>query len=121
MEFDIKAIRKDFPALNQNVYNKPLVYLDNAATTQKPQCVIDAITNYYSNIYENDPLYIKITALQVSGYINDIKDINNDSITCTGYTKVVKNNNRITYNSYIKCDDSYTTKGYVSRFDSQGL
>lgn len=79
------------------------------------------ITNYYSNIYENDPLYIKITALQVSGYINDIKDINNDSITCTGYTKVVKNNNRITYNSYIKCGDSYTTKGYVSRFDSQGL
>ncbi len=53
MEFDIKAIRKDFPALNQNVYNKPLVYLDNAATTQKPQCVIDAITNYYSKQNSN--------------------------------------------------------------------
>lgn len=40
--------RKDFPALHQKVYGKPFVYLDNAATTQKPQPVIDALTHYYS-------------------------------------------------------------------------
>jgi cysteine desulfurase/selenocysteine lyase len=46
---DIKAIRQDFPILSTVVNGKSLVYLDNAATTQKPRAVIDAITNYYSN------------------------------------------------------------------------
>lgn len=41
--------REDFPILNQQVYNRPLVYLDNAATTQKPQCVIDALTEAYTH------------------------------------------------------------------------
>lgn len=44
---DRKRLRKDFPALQQKVYGKPLVYLDNAATTQKPERVIDAVTRYY--------------------------------------------------------------------------
>jgi len=43
MSFDIKQIRSDFPILQQQVYNKPLVYLDNGATTQKPRVVIDTI------------------------------------------------------------------------------
>jgi len=46
--FDVQKYRRDFPALNQAVYGKPLVYLDNAATTQKPQCVIDTLDRYYS-------------------------------------------------------------------------
>ncbi len=41
-------IRKDFPILATRINNKPLIYLDNAATTQKPQCVIDAVTRYYT-------------------------------------------------------------------------
>lgn len=45
----IERIRKDFPILGREVYGKPLVYLDNAATTQKPQCVIDAISEAYCN------------------------------------------------------------------------
>ena len=45
---DINAIRAQFPALSQKINNEPLVYLDSAATTQKPQVVIDAITHYYS-------------------------------------------------------------------------
>lgn len=45
--------RADFPILNREVYGKPLVYLDNAATTQKPQCVIDAITEEYLNVNAN--------------------------------------------------------------------
>jgi len=53
--FDVEKIRKEFPILKQKVNGKPLVYLDNAATSQKPQAVIDAITKYYleenSNIH----------------------------------------------------------------------
>ena len=45
--FDVGRIRKDFPILNQHVHGKPLVYLDNAATTQKPQAVIDAMVRTY--------------------------------------------------------------------------
>jgi len=46
--FDVQAIRRDFPILHQTVHGHPLVYLDNAATSQKPMVVIDAIRNYYS-------------------------------------------------------------------------
>jgi cysteine desulfurase/selenocysteine lyase len=46
--FDVERIRKDFPILGERVYGKPLTYLDNAATTQKPQAVIDTLTQYYS-------------------------------------------------------------------------
>ena len=45
--FDTDKIRRDFPILHQQVYGKPFVYLDNAATTQKPRIVIDAIKRYY--------------------------------------------------------------------------
>jgi cysteine desulfurase/selenocysteine lyase len=48
MSFDVNRIREDFPILKQEVHGRPLVYLDNAATSQKPQVVIDAITNYYA-------------------------------------------------------------------------
>ena len=45
--FDPQWLRRDFPALRQPVHGRPLVYLDNAATTQKPQAVIDAVSHYY--------------------------------------------------------------------------
>lgn len=51
--YDVVAVRKHFPALNREVKGKPLVYFDNAATTQKPQVVIDALVNYYSNYNAN--------------------------------------------------------------------
>jgi cysteine desulfurase/selenocysteine lyase len=47
--FDVKAVRDDFPILATRLYGKPLVYLDNAATTQKPQAVIDRLTRYYAH------------------------------------------------------------------------
>lgn len=50
-EFIVEQVREDFPILSRTVNGKPLVYIDNAATTQKPQQVIDAITHYYT--YEN--------------------------------------------------------------------
>jgi cysteine desulfurase / selenocysteine lyase len=51
--YDVVAVRKHFPALSREVKGKPLVYFDNAATTQKPQCVIDALVDYYSNYNAN--------------------------------------------------------------------
>lgn len=53
MTFDIQSIREDFPILSHQVYNKPLVYLDNAATTQKPRCVVEKIENGYYNVNAN--------------------------------------------------------------------
>ena len=50
---DIYKIRKDFPILNRTVNGKPLVYFDNAATSQTPQIVIDTIVDYYSNFNAN--------------------------------------------------------------------
>jgi cysteine desulfurase/selenocysteine lyase len=51
--FDVEKIRKDFPILNRKVNGKPLVYFDNAATSQKPQVMMDAIVDYYSNYNAN--------------------------------------------------------------------
>ncbi|HJA84949.1 MAG TPA: cysteine desulfurase [Candidatus Bacteroides avicola] len=51
--YDINQIRADFPILERTVYGKPLVYLDNGATTQKPRCVVEAITNEYYNTNAN--------------------------------------------------------------------
>lgn len=51
--FDVEAIRNDFPILRETVHGKPLVYLDNAATTQKPQVVIDALVDYYTHYNAN--------------------------------------------------------------------
>ena len=53
MAFDVEKIRADFPILHRQVNNKPLVYLDNGASSQKPKVVIDAISNAYSNEYAN--------------------------------------------------------------------
>lgn len=53
LAFDVQAIRAQFPILARQVDGKPLVYLDNAATTQKPQCVIDAIVDFYSQCNSN--------------------------------------------------------------------
>jgi cysteine desulfurase/selenocysteine lyase len=51
--FDVDRIREDFPILKERVHGRPLIYLDSAATSQKPQAVIDAITNYYATQNSN--------------------------------------------------------------------
>ncbi len=53
MNFDIKKVRADFPILAQKVYGKPLVYFDNAATSQKPQVMIDKLVEFYSQYNSN--------------------------------------------------------------------
>ena len=51
--YDVNKIREEFPILSREVHGKPLIYLDNGASAQKPQCVIDAINLTYSNEYSN--------------------------------------------------------------------
>ncbi|HCE40530.1 MAG: cysteine desulfurase CsdA [Alcanivorax sp.] len=53
MSFDVQALRGEFPILHQTVNGKPLMYLDNAATTQKPRAVIDAVSAYYERVNSN--------------------------------------------------------------------
>ena len=53
MAININNIRNDFPILHQKIYGKPLIYFDNAATTQKPQAVIDALNTYYKEFNSN--------------------------------------------------------------------
>ena len=53
MNYDLNKIRKDFPILSRTVYDRPLVYLDNAATTQKPLCVLDKMREEYLNVNAN--------------------------------------------------------------------
>jgi len=61
--YDVEKTRRDFPILRQEVYGKPLVYLDNAATAQKPQAVIDAVANYYK--YDNANIHRGVHALSM--------------------------------------------------------
>ena len=51
--YDVEAVRRDFPILGREVHGRPLVYLDNGASAQKPQVMIDAVTEAYSNEYAN--------------------------------------------------------------------
>jgi len=71
--FDVKRIREDFPCLKQKVHDKPLVYLDNAATSQKPQKVIDAIVRFYTedcaNVHRASHVYEK-TRKTVQRFLN---------------------------------------------------
>jgi len=63
LSFDVERVRADFPILKQEVYGKPLVYLDNAATTQKPQAVVDALTRYYTE--DNSNIHRGVHALSM--------------------------------------------------------
>ncbi|WP_304213719.1 aminotransferase class V-fold PLP-dependent enzyme [Phocaeicola plebeius] len=53
MQYDVNKIREDFPILSRSVYGKPLVYLDNGATTQKPRCVVESIIDEYYSVNAN--------------------------------------------------------------------
>ena len=71
---DVERIRRDFPILGREVYGKPLVYLDNAATTQKPQSVIDAITEAYCNENANVHRGIHFLSQQATDMMEAARD-----------------------------------------------
>jgi cysteine desulfurase / selenocysteine lyase len=72
---DITAIRQEFPILNREVKGRPLIYLDNAATTQKPQQVIDAIVSYYTNYNANIHRGIHTLAEEATASFEQTRDI----------------------------------------------
>ncbi len=69
--FDAAAIRRDFPILNQEVNGHPLLYLDNAATTQKPEVVIEAISHYY----RHDNANVHRGAHAGGGWVSDMRPL----------------------------------------------
>ena len=96
--FDVKKIRNDFPILHQIINGKPLIYLDNAATSQKPKNVLDAIEKYYreynSNIHrgvhtlsENATEAYELARLKVKKFIN--AQSNKEIIFVRGATEAI--------------------------------
>lgn len=71
---DVENIRRDFPILERQVYGKPLVYLDNAATTQKPRCVIDSISEAYCNVNANVHRGIHFLSQQATDMMEAARD-----------------------------------------------
>ena len=71
---DITAIRQEFPILNREVKGRPLIYLDNAATTQKPQQVIDAVIHYYTNYNANIHRGIHTLAEEATAAFEETRD-----------------------------------------------
>ncbi|MEP7168410.1 MAG: cysteine desulfurase [Bacteroidota bacterium] len=71
--FDVQTIRKDFPILSQTAYNKPLIYFDNAATSQKPQVVIDALVKYYSEYNSNIHRGVHFLSQKASQAYDDVR------------------------------------------------
>lgn len=72
-EEKIQSVRNDFPILSRTIYGKPLVYFDNAATTQKPNIVIDAISNYYRNDNANVHRGVHYLSQQATGAFEDVR------------------------------------------------
>lgn len=72
-KFDAYSIRKDFPVLFQTAYGKPLVYFDNAATSQKPQVVIDALSKYYTEYNANIHRGVHFLSQKASQAYDDVR------------------------------------------------
>jgi len=72
--YDVEAVRKDFPILAREVYGKPLVYLDNGASAQKPRQVIDAVTNAYSFEYANVHRGLHYLSNTVTDHFEDARE-----------------------------------------------
>lgn len=71
--FNAEAVRNDFPVLSQKAYNKPIVYFDNAATSQKPQSVIDSLTDYYSSYNANIHRGVHYLSQKASQAFDDVR------------------------------------------------
>lgn len=74
MSIDIRKIRDDFPILHQEVYGKPYVYLDNAATTQKPLAVINALSDFYRNYNSNVHRGVHYLSQKATGMFEETRD-----------------------------------------------
>lgn len=87
--YDVQAIRGHFPALSRQVKGKPLVYFDNAATTQKPQAVVDALVNYYSNFNANIHRGIHTLAEEATAAFEATRDAVKDFINAPSREEII--------------------------------
>ncbi|HKR07515.1 MAG TPA: cysteine desulfurase [Bacteroidia bacterium] len=72
-DFDVQSVRKDFPILSETAYGKPLIYFDNAATSQKPQVVIDSLVKYYSEYNANIHRGVHYLSQKASQAYDDVR------------------------------------------------
>ncbi len=89
---DVQAIRADFPILHREVNGKPLVYLDNAATSQKPRQVIQALVDYYGNFNANIHRGIHALSEEATAAYEDVREktarfIGAPSADCVVFTR----------------------------------
>jgi cysteine desulfurase/selenocysteine lyase len=89
MSFDIEKIRGLFPVLHQEVHGKPLVYLDNAATTQKPQSVLDALTAYYQHDNSNIHRGAHALADRATRYFEDTRETLRDFLNAKEAAEII--------------------------------
>lgn len=89
MSFSVDEIRKDFPILTREVYGKPLVYLDNAATTQKPRCVIDAISDEYCSVNANVHRGVHFLSQQATQLHEDAREVVRNFINARSTAEIV--------------------------------
>ena len=83
------SIRSDFPILERSVYGRPLVYLDNAATTQKPRCVIDAMTDEYLNVNANVHRGVHFLSQEATRIYEEARTTVRDFIHARSNTEIV--------------------------------
>ncbi len=89
MSFSVDEIRKDFPILTREVYGKPLVYLDNAATTQKPRCVIDAISDEYCSVNANVHRGVHFLSQQATQLHEDAREVVRNFINARSTAEII--------------------------------
>ena len=89
MQFDVEEIRKDFPILNRKVNGKDLVYLDNAATSQKPKEVIDSIRDYYMNHNANVHRGVHLLAVEATDAYENARIQISDLINCPNSNSII--------------------------------
>ena len=89
MSFSVDETRKDFPILTREVYGKPLVYLDNAATTQKPRCVIDAISDEYCSVNANVHRGVHFLSQQATQLHEDAREVVRNFINARSTAEIV--------------------------------
>src|SRR4028119_158219 len=86
---DVHAIREQFPILNREIKGKPLIYFDNAATTQKPQVVIDALVNYYTGYNANIHRGIHTLAEEATAAFEATRDAARDYINAESREQII--------------------------------
>src|SRR3990172_4843219 len=89
MTFDIERIRADFPILARQVHGRPLVYLDNASTSQKPQQMIDALVEYYSRYNANIHRGIHALAEEATAKYEGVRQQTADFVGAPGPETIV--------------------------------